>query len=175
MEEPTGHDVGASEHEEIGESSFEAFFFREQSRLLKALFVLTGNKDEAEELSQDAFVAVLERWDRVAEMHNPTGYLYRTAMNHHLSHLRRASRAARRAVHPNDRGDVFASIDERDALARALSRLSSRERAAIVLTELLGYDASTAAQILGVRPATVRSLASQGRSRMKGVLGDDSA
>jgi RNA polymerase sigma-70 factor, ECF subfamily len=40
-----------------------------------------GNRAEAEELAQDAFLKVWERWDRVADIEEPVGYLYRTAMN----------------------------------------------------------------------------------------------
>ena len=62
------------------------------------MYLVTGNAQEAEEMMQDAFGAVWERWDRVSVMDEPTGYLYRTAMNRFRSRLRRASRAARRAI-----------------------------------------------------------------------------
>ena len=78
--------------------SFEAFFEAEHGRLLRALYLVTGNAEEAEELMQDAFVAVWERWDRVRTMDEPTGYLFRTAMNRYRSRLRRTARATRRAV-----------------------------------------------------------------------------
>lgn len=120
-------------------ASFEAFFEAEHERLFRALYLVTGNAQEAEELMQDAFVAVWERWDRVRAMDEPTGYLFRTAMNRFRSRLRRASRAARRAAGSDPGGDAFAAADERDAVARALARLPERQRSAIVLTELLGY------------------------------------
>ena len=88
--------------------SFEAFFEVEHERLVRALYLVTGNAQEAEELMQDAFVAVWERWDRVSVMDDPTGYLYRTAMNRFRSRLRRASRAARRAIGSEVGGDAFA-------------------------------------------------------------------
>jgi RNA polymerase sigma factor (sigma-70 family) len=120
-------------------ASFEDFFEAEQPRLLRALYLVTGNLQEAEELMQDAFVAVWERWDRVAAMDEPVGYLYRTAMNRFRSRLRRVNRAARKVVGSAEGGDAFAAADERDALARALAALAERQRAALVLTELLGY------------------------------------
>ena len=115
-------------------ASFEAFFEAEHERLFRALYLVTGNAQEAEELMQDAFVAVWERWDRVSAMDEPTGYLFRTAMNRFRSRLRRASRAARRAAGSDPGGDAFAAADERDAVARALARLPERQRSAIVLT-----------------------------------------
>jgi RNA polymerase sigma factor (sigma-70 family) len=150
-----------------GPASFEAFFHAEHERLLRALYLVTGNAQEAEELMQDAFVAVWERWDRVVAMDEPTGYLYRTAMNRFRSRLRRTARTARRAIGAAEGGDAFAAADERDALARALSLLPERQRAALVLTELLGYGSEDAGRILGVKDVTVRSLASQARAALR--------
>ena len=73
--------------------AFEAFFGAERVRLFRALYLLTGNTEEAEEVLQEAFIAIWERWDRVGAMADPTGYLYRTAMNR----WRRATRSARRS------------------------------------------------------------------------------
>lgn len=150
--------------------TFEDFFAEERNRLLRALFLVTGNAQEAEEIVQDAFLEVWERWDRVAAMESPVGYLFRIAMNRHRSGVRRALRAARRVIRSAEGGDDFARADERDALARALANLPSRQRAAIVLTELLGYEATTAAAILGVRDVTVRSLASRARAGLRKEL-----
>ena len=152
-------------------ASFEGFFEAEHARLLGALYLVTGNVQEAEELMQDAFLAVWERWDRVAAMDEPVGYLYRTAMNRFRSRLRRAARAARKVVGTAEGGDAFAAADERDALARALATLPERQRAALVLTELLGYGSAAAGRILGVKDVTVRSLASQARAALRTQLG----
>src|SRR5213082_1055541 len=95
---------------------FEEFFKDEHVRLLRALFLVTGTEHEAEDLMQEAFVKVWERWDRVRAMDDPTGYLYRTAMNAFRSRVRRALTAARRAVTMGEQHDDFARIDERDAM-----------------------------------------------------------
>jgi RNA polymerase sigma-70 factor (ECF subfamily) len=51
-----------------------------------------------------------------------------------------------------------------------LASLTPRQRAALVLTELLAYPAAEAASMLGVRTSTVRSLASQGRAAFRQIL-----
>jgi RNA polymerase sigma factor (sigma-70 family) len=150
--------------------AFEDFFDAERQRLLLALYLLTGNRQEAEEVLQDAFIAVWERWDRVGAMDDPTGYLYRTALNRHRSALRRTARAARRAVGAAEGGDLFAAADERDALARALATLTPRRRQAIVLTELLGYASAEAGRAMGVADATVRRLAQDAREQLRREL-----
>jgi len=149
------------------EGDFEAFFEAEHERLLRALFIVTGSAEEADELMQDAFVAVWERWDRVGSMQDPTGYLYRTAMNRFRSRLRSARLAARRIVMADPRPDLFEAVDEHDLVVRALARLSARQRAALVLTDLLAFDSKEAATMLGVKPSTVRALASQGRAALR--------
>jgi RNA polymerase sigma-70 factor (ECF subfamily) len=132
---------------------------------------MTGNRHEAEEITQDAFLALWERWDRVAGMEEPVGYLYRTAMNVFRKRLRRAATAVRRAVSRADEPDVFAAADARHVVAQALAGLSRRQRAALVLTELLGYSSEEAGRALGIKPVTVRVLASQGRAAMRQNLG----
>jgi len=146
---------------------FEAFFEAEHGRLIRALFVVTGSAEEADELMQDAFVAVWERWDRVGDMHDPTGYLYRTAMNRFRSRLRAAKAAARSVIGADPRPDLFEAVDDRDLVVRALAGLSERQRAALVLTDLLDFDSEEAARILGIKPSTVRALASQGRAALR--------
>src|SRR5688572_140572 len=106
--------------------TFEAFFTEERHRLLRALYVVTRNAQEAEEIMQDSFLDVWERWDRVSAMDSPVGYLFRTAMNRQRSGIRRAVRAARRVIRTAEGGDEFARAEERDVLARALTRLPSR-------------------------------------------------
>jgi len=152
--------------------AFEDFFEAERGRLLRALYLLTGNAEEAEEVLQDAFIAVYERWDRIGAMDDPTGYLFRTALNRHRSGLRRAARAARRTVGQAHGGDLFARADERDALARALATLSPRRREAIVLTELLGYGSAEAGSLMGIADVTVRRLNQEAREHLRRELED---
>jgi RNA polymerase sigma-70 factor, ECF subfamily len=151
--------------------SFETFYEAERDGLFGALVLITGSRHEAEELTQDAFLALWERWDRVAAMENPTGYLYRTAMNAFRKARRRAAVALRRVVGMGPEQDAFAAADARQVVAAALAGLSRRQRAALVMTELLGFSSEEAGTALGIKPVTVRVLASQGRAAMKQSVG----
>jgi RNA polymerase sigma factor (sigma-70 family) len=155
---------------ERASGSFEDFFRAEHARLLRAMFLVTGNEGEAEELMQEAFLKVWERWNRVSGLEDPTGYLYRTAMNAFRSRYRRAARAARRVVGLAPPADPFEAADERDLVARALAKLSRRQRAALVLTEVLGYGSEEAGRVLGVKAVTARVLASQARAALRAML-----
>src|SRR3982750_4640280 len=90
------------------EASFEEFFDAERVALLRGLYLLCGNAEEAEEIVQDSFLSLWERWARMAATADPTGYLYRTALNRYRSRARRAMRAARRSVGLAHGADLFA-------------------------------------------------------------------
>lgn len=144
--------------------AFESFFDEYRSKVFGAMCLVTGNRQEAEEITQDAFLRVWERWDRVAELEDPTGFLFKTAMNVFRDRARRASIAARRSLRIADRGDDLAAVEDRDEMIRAMRPLTSHQRAALVLTGYFGYSSEEAAQVLGVRASTVRALATKGRS-----------
>ncbi|MEO8293576.1 MAG: sigma-70 family RNA polymerase sigma factor [Actinomycetota bacterium] len=150
--------------------TFEAFFSEQKGALLRALYVMTGSRDEAADICQDAFLAVWERWDRVGSLDDPTGYLFRTAMNRHRSHLRRARVATRRLLDRTTVRDQLSDAVDRADVARALQQLSGRRREAIVLTELLQFDSEHAATIMGVASSTVRRLAQDARADLERLL-----
>ena len=160
-------DTGVAAHDR-----FEDFFELEHERLLRALYLVTGNRSEAEDLTQEAFVRVLERWDSVRWMDDPTGYLYRTAMNTFHTRYRRGLTALRRLVlfAPRER-DLFQDIEVQDDVRRALSALTPRQRAAVVLTDLVGYTSEEASELMGVKASTVRALATQARARLRSARG----
>ena len=147
--------------------SFEAFFEVRSDRLLRLLSVITGSRAEAEDLAQEAFTRVFERWEVVARMDDPTGYLYRASINLFRSQRRRAAVALKRAVALAPPPDVFDRIENRDVAARALAALTPRQRAALVLTEVLGYSGDEAGQVLGIRASTVWALTHQARTTMR--------
>jgi RNA polymerase sigma-70 factor, ECF subfamily len=118
---------------------------------------------------QEAFLKLWERWERVSTVRDRVGYLYRTSFNVFRSGRRRALRAARRAV-GRAPDDPFSAVDAHHAVVAGLRGLTHRQRAAVVLTELMGLSSAEAGEALGVRPSTVRVLASQGRARMREIL-----
>jgi RNA polymerase sigma factor (sigma-70 family) len=147
--------------------AFETFVDAERVRLLGALVVMTGNRAEAEELLQDAFLKVWERWDRVAAMENPAGYLYRTALNLYRRCLRRASVATRKAFNLLPDVDELAGVDIRDEAVRLLGKLTPRERAAIVITAYLGYSTEEAGRLMGINANTFRVLTGRARATLR--------
>jgi RNA polymerase sigma-70 factor (ECF subfamily) len=176
MNEPLHLAVAAPASEILEASrSFEAFYDAESRKLFRRLWLVTGNRSEAEELMQDAFLKIWERWERVESMDDPIGYLYRTAMNLFRKRYRRAVLAIRRSIGLIPSRDDFADADEREPVRRMLSTLPPRQRAALVLTELLGFSPDDAGRALGVQASTVRSLSRQGRESFRRAMEVDDA
>lgn len=161
----------SSERMRYEQPTFEEFFEAEKDRLLRILCVITGSRSEAEDIAQEAFTRLLERWDAVAVMQDPGGYLYRTAMNVFRSQYRRAATALKRAVALRPDRDVFQAVEDRDVVVRALASLTPRQRAALVLTEALGYSGEEAGRLLGIRASTVWALTHQARTVLNGPKG----
>ncbi len=161
----------ADEREESREeTTFEVFFRAEYPRLLKAMYLVTGSRHEAEELVQDTFVRALERWDRVRAAQNRPGYVYRMAVNLYRSKLRRVARAAKKIVHPPAEPDPYQAADERDAIGRALEAIPEGQREAVVMVEWLGMTDDEVGRILGISPVTVRVRIHRARGVMRPIL-----
>lgn len=168
----TAHEAARSGAEDLA-ASFELFYETERDGLFAALYLITRNPHEAEELMHDAFLKVWERWERVRDMDRPAGYLYRTAMNAFRGRYRRTA-IARRFFGWAYQRDPLADVEGRDELDRALAALTVRQRAAVILTELLGYTSEEAGHLLGVRAGTVRVLAQHGRDTLRKTMGSPS-
>jgi RNA polymerase sigma-70 factor (ECF subfamily) len=173
---PLGRVTAETEGHEVAEAyaNFEAFFEQTHQRLFGGLCLVTGNRHEAEEIMQDAYLKVWERWERVSGMDDPTGFLFRTAMNGFRSRYRRASLALRRRVALAPSVDDLATVEDRDEVVRILRPLSPAERAAIVLTTMFGYSSEEAGRLLGVKAATVRAHATRARAGVRASLEEPS-
>jgi RNA polymerase sigma-70 factor (ECF subfamily) len=147
--------------------SFEELFLEVHDRLYRALYFITGSSADAEELMQEAFLKLWERWDRIDQIDDPVAYLFRTALNGFRMRLRRTRMAARRLMPAASTRDPFDDVNVREDVRRMLRGLPPRQRAAIVLTEIFGYSSEQAARIMRIRPTTVRVLASQGRAALR--------
>jgi RNA polymerase sigma factor (sigma-70 family) len=150
---------------------FDEFFQEEHERLFKALYFVTGDRHDAEELMQDAFLKLWERWDDIDRIDDPTAYLFRVALNGFRMRRRRAAMALRRLVPATEERDVFLEAEMRADVRRLLLEVTPRQRAALLLVDLLGYPSEQAARILRVRPSTVRALATQGRRALRATEG----
>ena len=153
-------------------SAFEEFFLAEHDRLFQALYLLTGDRDEADDLAQEALLRAYERWDRVSRMESPAGYVYRTALNLHRSRLRRFMVRARRASSAVPAEDLSRVVAESYDVRRALAQLPRGQLEALILVEWFGLGSEAAGRVLGIDASSVRGRLHRGRTSLRELLGD---
>ena len=136
------------------DSTFDGLFTAKQVPMVRLATLLVGSPAIAEEVVQDAFVAVSERWDSVD---HPGAYLRTSVVNGCAQVLRRRTieqryRAARVEVADSEIPEQLIE------LRRALDRLTDRQRLVVVLRYFADLPDAEIAEALGVQPSTVRSL-----------------
>jgi RNA polymerase sigma-70 factor (ECF subfamily) len=139
-------------------------------RLFAAAWALCGSRQEAEDLVQETFAAVLKR-PRFLRHDNDFGYLLRALRNTYFNHLRRASRRpttrqlTEGAVPPRSDRE-FASCEIMEAIASA----PDHYRDAVVAVDLLGLSYREAAHALSTREATITTRLYRGRQHVAAQL-----
>lgn len=148
------------------DAGFEALFAAEYVAMVRLAVLLLGNEDEAEEVVQDAFAVVHERW---RHLDRPGGYLRRCVVNRcrDLQRRRAVLRRLRRSQGPAREATAELGADD---LFDALARLAPRRRAAVVLRFYEGRSEAEIADVLGVRPGTVKSLLHRALADLREVL-----
>ena len=144
-------------------SSFGDFYGLHYRPMVRLAQALVDTSESAEEIVQDAFVKVYERWSRLDE---PAGYLHTAVVNGARSELRK--REVRRRVGLRARPAV--APGERDYLIDALDVLSPKQRTALVLRFFAQMSERETAEAMGVRPGTVKSLVSRGLTELRRVV-----
>jgi RNA polymerase sigma-70 factor (ECF subfamily) len=147
-----------------------AFYLSAYPRVVATVTMLTGNRSEAEELVQDAVVAMIPRWERSSEYDDPEAWLRRVAMRKAVSRWRRTKSASAALVrHGAPLDGVEADVTGMD-LTRALGRLPIIHRQVLVLHYVLDYSIDQIASELDLAPGTVKSRLSRGRDALAPYL-----
>lgn len=119
---------------------------------------------EAEEVVQDAFERAMRDPAFFERVHEPIAWLRTVTARRALGRLRRRRILERLRLRPATHG---VEPWERADLARALDRLASRERVAVVLRYFGGESYEEIAEALGVVPSSVGPLLTRARARLR--------
>lgn len=149
----------------LREVGFAGFVRENTPALLRTAYLLTGNAQQAEELVQDTLVRLYPKWHKVETADVPLAYVRRSLSNAYINQKRRG--AAREFAFEDvpertDPHDALSQLADRDQIWAGLSRLSQRQRAALVLRFFEDLSDEQTAAALGCRVGTVRSLISRG-------------
>ena len=171
-------DVGSVVKGGLDRSSFAAVFEAQHRQAVRLAYLLTSDRELAEDIVADAFAKVFVPWQR-GEVRDVGGYLRRAVVNESNSKLRRRYLERRVAARRSgdDRGQLAAddhTVDH-DQMWTALQQLPDRQRRAIVLRYYEDLSEAQAATLLGVPVGTVKSQVSRGLARLEQLLGTSTA
>ena len=145
----------------MAESDREAFTrwaTHRQSALLRTAVLVTGDRQRAEDLVQEALTQVALRWRQLAAGH-PEAYARQVIVRTNISWWRRRRRevVSDAVAQQGTTSGAENRLESRLALDRALSSLTPRQRAVIVLRFYEDLTERATADALGVAPGTVKS------------------
>ncbi len=145
-------------------------------RLVRLSVLLVRDVETAEEVVQDAFVAMHGRWRTLRDPDKGLAYLRQAVVNRSRSVLRRRGVETRRvpSVVPDGPGadDHAVASERRGRVLDALRALPTRQREVLVLRYYLDLSEAEIADTLGISRGAVKSHASRGATALRRRLED---
>ena len=145
--------------------------------LVRLATLLLRDPGQAEELTQDAFVALHQKWGRLRDPERAVAYLRQTVANRARSALRHrgvVDRFLRRATEPDHmpsaEAGALAAHGDTDLLA-AIRALPARQREALVLRYYLDLSEAQTAEVMGLSAGAVKSHMSRAMHALRRDLG----
>ncbi|HZX03955.1 SigE family RNA polymerase sigma factor [Kribbella sp.] len=149
---------------------FEEYVSARGQELVRLGFTVSGDYQRAEDLAQIALLQAFRKWRKVRSADDPHHYVRRILVNEYLSMTRRRSfsEAPTADLDPQRTvRDHATDIANSDDLWRALATLSARERVVLVLRYYQDLDDQTIADVLGIKPSSVRATASRALASLR--------
>jgi RNA polymerase sigma-70 factor (sigma-E family) len=165
----SGDDRGGGDDRGDRDGGFREYVTTRSGSLLRAAYLLTGNRADAEDLVQAALAKTYQAWDRIQDTRALDGYVRKAMVNTHISWWRRR----RLDEYPTDEipdravADHAPGSDLQDTLRRAIDRLPQRMRAAVVLRYYEDMSEAEVADALGVSLGTVKSTVSRAVAKLR--------
>lgn len=154
-----------STREVTAPGGFEPWYTATYPRLVTALSLVSGNRQEAEDAAAEACARCLERWGTPDQPRNPSGWTYTVALNL----LRRGWRNRRREADHLATIPVPVGLEGREPsleLWRAVAALPERERIAVVLRYVGDLSEREVADAMAVKPGTVATALFRARAKL---------
>ncbi|WP_049806799.1 SigE family RNA polymerase sigma factor [Pseudofrankia inefficax] len=156
------------------QAEFEKFFEAHHRELARFAFLLSGDRDAAEDITAEALTSAWVHWDRVQAADNPLAYVRRSVANLAAGRIRRTVRernvlaklGRQLPIQATNGPDVPAVLD----LESALLRLPLRKRQCVILRHGLDLSEAETADTLGISIGTVKSQTSKAVSELERLL-----
>lgn len=147
----------------MDEAEFTAWAVGHQRQLLRSAYLLTGDSYRAQDLVQEALVKVAVRWPRLREG-NPMAYARTIIVRDNISWWRKRRDMLGK---PPERAGTTQEPEVALVVQRALTRLTVRQRAVVVLRHFDDLSEADTASLLGVSVGTVKSTNAAAMARLR--------
>ncbi len=154
---------------------FRQLFESSRRDLLAQAYVLTGDRQEAQDLVQEVFLRAWRAWAQLATVKNQQAWLRRVLYNLAVGRWRGLGLRRRLLKGLPAMGSAPVSEAERLDIVRALQSLPSRQRQALVLVTIFDLSTADAAREMGANEGSVRVWVSRARAKLEPLLGPDYA
>jgi RNA polymerase sigma-70 factor (ECF subfamily) len=156
----------------VDREEFTTFYTATFHRLVGQLYAMTGDRAEAQDAVQEAFVRAWARHARFDRDGTPEGWIRVTAWRIAMTRWRRA-RDGRRLMELAVSGEPVAGpTPDRVALAEALRKLPAEQRRALVLYHLCDLSIEQIAAETGAPAGTVKARLARGRAAVTPLLSE---
>lgn len=149
--------------------SFEAFFVGNFNAVARSVFYVVNDSDLANEIAQDAFVKLYEKWPSVRHHDNLLAWVRKVAVRKAMR--RRYRHRNETLVHEVAESGVM-PVSVNVDLHRAVQDLPAGQRAAIVLFYYEDMSLADVADVMGCRVNTVKKHLEKGRAKLANLLRD---
>jgi len=158
----------------MDEHEFDDFYTASFQRITGQVYAMIGNRDEAQECVQEAFVRAWAHRRKLDRAEHPEAWVRTTAYRLAVSRWRRTMRSRR----PTDRAvgpvlEAAAPSEAHVALVAALRRLPEAQRQALVLHHIADLPVHDVAREVGVPEGTIKARLSRGRAALAALLTDE--
>ena len=150
----------------------ESLFRAHHGRLVRALTVACGNEQIAADAVQVAFVKAHLKWRSIMSYDDPVGWIRRVAINNMRDEHRRESRKQRVVDRLGAEPEAQAQAPQLDEVAAMLAGLPRQQRLSLALFYVDGLSVAETAATLGISEGAVKFHLHQGRSTLRGQLGE---
>ncbi len=168
-----GHDAdttGSARLEFVEIRSFEQLYEAEYGPLVGLAFTLTGRRDVAEDLVQEAMLRAYRDWGRISAYERPGAWVRRAVLNLAASRWRRQRTAARSLLRLTRTPDVDGPSADAQAVWEAVRTLPQRQAEVIALYYGSDLTVDEIAETLDCAPGTVRTHLVRAREALRAPL-----
>jgi RNA polymerase sigma-70 factor (ECF subfamily) len=152
--------------------TFDEFYAGTVRRVISQLYVMTGDRAEAEDAVQEAYARAWQRWYQVSGYQDPEAWVRTVAYRISVSTWRKTVNRGR----AHQRHGASPPVPEVSAdyvtLVAALRRISESQRRVLVLHYLVGLSVGEIGRETGASPSAVKASLSRGRKALSTQLGE---